>query len=241
MVLYKYCPVDRVSVLTEHRIYFTRPGVLNDPFEGCFELADAPPPASDLGRVPWFANLLDEAASRTADADPVRTIATAVESLVVLSLSSRPDSLLMWSHYADWHAGFVIGIDVEHPELSRGRFRHLAQVRYLHDRPSGRLERQLVQDELMLTKSVEWHYEAEWRMLDSYFAAEGPPAEGSPDSWPFPLPPDAVRDIIVGCRAEAPLLECLDDVLAAPAYGHVRRFRAVPDRRRYRLNVRAVD
>ena len=237
MVLYKYYPVNRLSVLTERCIYFTRPGMLNDPFEGGFDLEDVARLRGDLARVPWFANLLDAAAAR----DERRALTLAVESLVVLSLSSRPDSLLMWSHYADWHAGFVIGVDVEHPEMASGRFRHLAQVRYLHDRPARRLARQLAQDELMLTKSVEWHYEAEWRMLDSSFAAAGDPPQGSPDTWPFPLPPDAVRNLIVGTRAARPMLEEIEDVLASPQYAHVRRFRTETDPRKFRLNVLPVD
>jgi hypothetical protein len=233
MVLYKYYPADRVPVLTTKRIYFTRPRVLNDPFESDVEHIDRTPADVDLAAVPWFARLLEEARSRDAS----RALSLAVESLVVLSLSSRPDSLLMWSHYADWHAGFVIGIDVDHEEVASGRFRHLAQVRYLHDRPDRRLERQMAQDELMLTKSVEWHYEAEWRMLDSSFAALGEPLGESPDSWPFALPAAAVSEVIVGCRAGPPLLGALDRALAAPDYAHVRRFRTETDRRKFRLNV----
>jgi hypothetical protein len=158
---------------------------------------------------------------------------------MVLSLSSRPDSLSMWSHYADWHAGLVIGIDVTHPGVARGPFRHLAQVHYLHDRPESRTERHVARDELMVTKSVEWHYEAEWRMLDSCFAAAGAPLAESPDSSPFPLPAEAVRGVITRCRSQLSLIEALDRALASPEYAGVHRFRAETDRGKYRPEHRS--
>jgi len=37
----------------------------------------------------------------------------------VLSLSARPDSAVMWSHYADSHRGFVIGLDTNHDFFER--------------------------------------------------------------------------------------------------------------------------
>jgi hypothetical protein len=233
MVLYKYSPVDRVSVLRDRRIYFTRPTVLNDPFERHPELCQETPLAPRVTDVPWFARLLDEARAR----GPERVAERAVDSIVVLSLSSRADSLLMWSHYADWHAGFVIALDTTHPSLAEGRFRHLAQVRYLHDRPTSRLDELVVTDALMLTKSVEWHYEAEWRMLDSTWASSGEPLEESPDSWPFSFEPAAVREVIVGCRSTPPLIEELTEALRAPEYAHVRLRRTAIDDRRFRLNV----
>ncbi|EPJ44297.1 MAG: hypothetical protein OFPII_35920 [Osedax symbiont Rs1] len=32
----------------------------------------------------------------------------------ILSMTERIDNLLMWSHYADSHTGFVIGFDPSH-------------------------------------------------------------------------------------------------------------------------------
>jgi hypothetical protein len=235
MILYKYCPIDRVSVLREQHIYFTRPAVLNDPFEVHPPLVLEQPAATRVAEVPWFANLLAEAGSR----DPDRAAELALGSIVVLSLSSRADSLLMWSHYADWHAGFVIALDTSHPTLAQGRFRHLGQVRYLHDRPTSTLDRLVATDELMLAKSVEWHYEAEWRMLDSTWASIGEPLAGNPDSWPFPLDPAAVREVIVGCRARPALAEELGDALDTPAFAHVRVRHTAIDPSRFRLNISA--
>jgi hypothetical protein len=233
MILYKYCPVDRVSVLRDRRIFFTKPAVLNDPFEETPLPEDDGSVAQGVGGVGWFTTLLKEAAAR----DPGRPFTLAVDSLVVLSLSSRADSLLMWSHYADWHAGFVIALDTDHPSLAGGRFRHLAQVRYLHDRPTAPLERQVITDELMLTKSVEWHYEAEWRMIDSCWDACGGPLEVSPHSWPFPLDPAAVREVIIGCRSRQELVDDLAEALDTPAYAHVSVRRTAIDLAKYRLNV----
>jgi hypothetical protein len=235
MILYKYYPANRVSVLRDRRIYFTKPAVLNDPFEVHLPVIVPTTDRSRVADVPWFANLLDEASRRHSSDLPMH----AVDSIVVLSLSSRADSLLMWSHYADWHAGFVMALDTSHPSLAEGRFRHLAQVQYLHDRPTSQLDRLVLTDALMLTKSVEWHYEAEWRMLDSAWASCGDPLPDNPYSYPFPLAPAAVREVIVGCRAGDSLVAELNEALAVPAYSHVCMRRTAIDRERFRLNVSA--
>ena len=95
----------------------------------------------------------------------------------------------------------------------------------------------MAQDELMLTKSVEWHYEAEWRMLDSSWAAVDGPLETSPYSWPFVLEAPAVHEVIIGCRAKQALVDDLTDALETPDYAHVCVRHTIIDSAKYRLNV----
>lgn len=90
----------------------------------------------------------------------------------VLCLSSKFNSPLMWSHYADQHRGVCIEYDVSIAPLSR-----LHKVSYgtprvvsaslLHDLIIKRIEDKYseIEKACLLTKSREWSYEREWRLL----------------------------------------------------------------------------
>lgn len=98
------------------------------------------------------------------------------ETLGILSMSAVPDSLLMWAHYGDSHRGFAIEFDADHPFFHRGvgdGYVAIARpVTYDSKRPAFVTPGQLGADwintyltRLLLTKSPEWAYEQEWRML----------------------------------------------------------------------------
>lgn len=90
----------------------------------------------------------------------------------VLCLSSRFDSPLMWSHYADQHRGICIEFDVS--KLPAGTIR---EVKYGDSREvsasavrnwlrnDSEAARQEIERACLLTKSTEWGYESEYRLL----------------------------------------------------------------------------
>lgn len=95
----------------------------------------------------------------------------------VLSLSARPDSVLMWSHYCNSHKGFCLGF--HGPELQqflRNRFNLTKRipvwypVEYVDEYPNL-LPSEFVGDpELFFArpitlKSSDWGYEKEWRCI----------------------------------------------------------------------------
>jgi hypothetical protein len=100
----------------------------------------------------------------------------------ILSLSQRWDSLLMWSHYADCHRGFLLGLSSSHEFLARGDVtlekefppESISESPFVHGvRPvvyTDALPAQLVtktQGRLLyedcLYKGNDWAYEQEWR------------------------------------------------------------------------------
>ena len=136
------------------------------------------------------------------------------ERFGVLSLSANPTSLLMWAHYADCHRGFVIGFRSEHPFLNRneaaGAIGRVFPVTYAENRPAitaydptipieehaDRLIR-----EILLTKSVEWAYEVEHRVILPLDDQTLYPHEITQDNCHlFAFPPDAVAAVIFGAR-----------------------------------------
>lgn len=95
----------------------------------------------------------------------------------VLSLSSNKNNLLMWSHYCSHHTGFVLEFEPEwygppnsqqSPEMLPNSLVAL-QVNYSCDRPVLEGDETASQklDKLLLTKSVDWEYESEFRVIDN--------------------------------------------------------------------------
>jgi hypothetical protein len=130
----------------------------------------------------------------------------------VLCLSEVRDSALMWGHYTDCHRGFVIGLDDAHPFFSKRRsakdeFGFLRKVLYRRDRPDMRLDTasESISADLFQTKSQEWEYEREWRMMRALDEATKRIPQMPYDICLFDFDPGAVREIIVGMRAEASL------------------------------------
>lgn len=92
------------------------------------------------------------------------------DNLGVLALSEKCDDLLMWAHYAQNHKGLVIGFDSEHRYFHQqlgpsDEFRYVRKVRYSKGRPNIRLTTIEDLTGIFLTKSEDWKYEDEWRVM----------------------------------------------------------------------------
>jgi len=94
-----------------------------------------------------------------------------IDKIGVLSLTEKPDNLLMWAHYAASHQGYCIGFSSNSDFFNRKRsehdeFYHIRKVVYDKNRPYKPIADLTAQD-TFLTKSDDWEYEQEWRMLVS--------------------------------------------------------------------------
>jgi hypothetical protein len=123
----------------------------------------------------------------------------------VLSLSEVADSLLMWSHYAASHSGFVIGFDSRHPYFNEAKgpedeLRHLRRVLYRETRPGGAMTA-LDGIDVFLVKSGHWGYEREWRVLRPLADAKLILPSRSFSIHLFEFPADAIKEVIIGARA----------------------------------------
>ena len=116
----------------------------------------------------------------------------------ILSLSELRDSPLMWAHYAAEHRGFVIGFDSTHLYFNRRRaprdeFYHLRRVRYL-ERIAPHGLRHVSGVDLLASKTADWSYEQEWRMLAPIADAKRTLGSGDEAIHLFDLPPDSVPE-----------------------------------------------
>jgi hypothetical protein len=99
----------------------------------------------------------------------------------VLCLSSKFDSPLMWSHYADQHRGVCVEYDVSEliPQgLHKVSYGESCKVLASQIRDwvfyDNLVAQQAIDKACLLTKSTQWAYENEWRLLGQVGTQESP-------------------------------------------------------------------
>jgi hypothetical protein len=108
------------------------------------------------------------------------------DSLGILSLTTKRDNILMWSHYANSHQGFCLEFDFSQIPSIQPR-----PVVYQRERAQydiSAVHRDANVRNLLLTKYEDWQYEREWRVI----------TERGGTMYEFPC--DALTGVILGCR-----------------------------------------
>jgi len=166
----------------------------------------------------------------------------------ILSLTEIPDSLLMWSHYAASHSGFVLGFNTEHAYFreqanSNSHLGQLKKVRYRRSRLYQHVSA-LTVETVFLTKSIDWAYEHEWRILRQLSEADttAPPARGALPIHLFRFPLDAVDQVIVGSMASIRFKRLIwRTVTSSPMLQSPRLKLAIPNLGEYSLSLSEVS
>jgi Protein of unknown function (DUF2971) len=171
------------------------------------------------------------------------------ESIGVLSLTQKCDDILMWAHYAQNNKGFVIEFDDSHeffnqPMDSGGLSGCLHKVVYSEDRPNRDSMLDMSPSDIFLLKSEKWKDEEEWRMLQSLengqmLEKDGVAIlddEGQP-IYLFSLPPSCITGVIFGSRMSQENKSKIMHVLSTDDYSHVKKYQAVLDDRKFKLNI----
>jgi hypothetical protein len=183
--IYKYRGINEHSLkaLQTNQIWMASPDTLNDPYDCSFKIVEEQA-AAGFARSAFPSHTRAQKAAELRKISIPDYIFSAVESLRLMrhttkicSFSAVHDSLLMWSHYAEDHAGLCIEYDIEPIDPQHHLRRHLFPVIYskeLHDltehlvafaanSPDGTHEF----DPLLavLQKFDGWQYEREWRLV----------------------------------------------------------------------------
>jgi hypothetical protein len=180
-LLYRYFPlgnpknVSRVADYFKGRVYFSSPTYFNDPFELSSTVL---PPTYEvfikaLEKDPNFHTFSKSQLSKEykkLKEDFMRKPEQAfskdwVANIGILCLTESFMNHLMWAHYADSHRGICIGL-----EKQKAPFNNAMQVEYSTERPEieyplHRIFTDKDLEQLLLTKSIEWSYEKEWRII----------------------------------------------------------------------------
>lgn len=174
-----------------------------------------------------------------------KLVETFSERVGILCLSEHDDSLLMWAHYANSHAGMVLEFDETHPFFNQRRgdsdeFGYLRRVAYSKERPSLHM---IDSDATVafLTKSGDWSYESEWRMLLPLQNATRVLPNTNPPVHLFSIPKKALRRIVFGCRMSPERVQEISSVIQElDGFQHLRLEQASLHPRNYELQFSAL-
>lgn len=164
----------------------------------------------------------------------------------ILCLTERPDDILMWSHYAENHTGFVIGFDTDKTDFFKhklhepGEIGELRKVNYSNERPTVQVpyNEDSPDVDIFFTKKEDWEYQAEWRIVRFLRDAQSQP---KPGIHLFSIPPNCIQEIIFGSNAEKTKEPSIDQTLELiknnPAIGDIKIKKARLSRRNYLLDI----
>ena len=143
--------------------------------------------------------------------------------LGVVSFSLSPLHPLLWAHYADSGAGFVVGYDVSVLKTLVNGYEKLGAVQYSNEPPlsTGHV---IWQDEgnlhgILLSKASYWEYEQEWRLTRELKNTVGTSNfDGNGCSVNLcPIPNEAVKEVYFTERTPSLYVNDIDTRLSNPS------------------------
>jgi hypothetical protein len=151
---------------------------------------------------------------------------TVLGSKGILSLSTNPTDILMWSHYTNSHEGFVLGFEI----LKDVQFFSVPlHVKYSQDYPAFKYltEPDKIVSHGLLTKSKFWKYEGEIRVIKNQQGLHT-------------FAKDCLVEIVLGCRIKPANKGLIFRYLGNYGYGHVKVYQATPSSSKYELEIRPI-
>ncbi len=233
-MLYKYLSDERIDVIENLEIRFTQPGALNDPFDSLPLIEEnkektklieyiknesnnlwtniaeeEKTPANYQLLIDTERKLIKNACRKFSPHSLGSSLAAYLNKRIgILSLTKNSSNLLMWSHYANSHKGYVLGFNACHEfffkEAYDGSDTTPNNVLYTSQRNVIKNENQDFYEKIFCEKPVDWAYEEEVRIFRSF--TNNTKISGY-DSSRFPiylidLPKDSINCIYIGAQAD---------------------------------------
>ncbi len=164
-----------------------------------------------------------------------------------LSLSGTNKNILMRSHYARNHEGFVIGFDGDHDYFGK----RVMPVIYTNIRPFVDPTTPRQSGELFYTKSKDWEYEQEYRKFESLVPSL--PLENghsflpcyesdlkkpeTKDVFLFDFPKETVVTVIFGWKSTPELKKRLINALSKNKMSFVKLYQAIPHKAHFEMEI----
>ncbi|MEL0623840.1 DUF2971 domain-containing protein [Marinomonas arenicola] len=188
--LYKYLPFSAPAkcILSDGTIKFSSYSEFNDPFD-CKGNYDIDKSLSYVKRHPTLLKQIGSEAGlspaqRIQNKGKILSrISTSLQtgehheaivgSVGICCLSRKKDQILMWSHYADNHKGFVVEFDVNDVVMNKNKKKQTESLIGWDIEYSSSMPIIIVGEDrfdavkkIFLTKSLDWEYESEYRALN---------------------------------------------------------------------------
>jgi hypothetical protein len=236
--LYKYCSLEKLrdqnpedeinshtkSILTANELYFSCPTKFNDPY-------DCNPPINsnateeeikdwlNLMRfseefLPTVKNLLEN------DPDFIkRTALEKINNIGICCFSTLENSILMWSHYADYHKGICLTFDInQDPDFFLTPcIVHYAQI-LPHFNYFNNNSKEITK--LIRTKFTDWSYESEVRILKSNAEIQNNKNSANPRIFKFKN--EALIEIIFGTNTSEEDIKIIKKLCEKSGKNHVK-------------------
>jgi hypothetical protein len=198
--LYKYrsfhSQYDHLRILSHNEFYFPSPSKFNDPFDSKIPISfkydsfeDALPQLNEDLKLVEPSSTEEERIKRIKElhnngtfTNPEylemairETEAWPAKHLGVYSLAASHNNILLWSHYANSHSGFIVGFYREKLQRTCSMFitqfqklMILLPVEYSSDYPELYKYKQSSDERFrkqLLVKAFDWYYEREYRLI----------------------------------------------------------------------------
>jgi hypothetical protein len=153
----------------------------------------------------------------------------------VYCLSEIPDSPLMWAHYTDSHTGICLEFDAQRSPFTP----QTGATKVIYGRTYPAHDIVTVGYLPLITKSEDWSYEAEWRLVaeERGFAQDPmPPDLLITDNDLLTLPRGVLKSVTIGCLADETSRVLIEHLVKSHAPDVlVRQASLAPDR--YELRI----
>ncbi len=166
----------------------------------------------------------------------------------LLCLTKRNDNIPMWSHYALNSMGYVIEFDPKNSFLSNHtyqvrKFSKPHKVKYLKKRPDLILfdgKKRFLEklgSAIFLTKSAQWKYEEEVRLIRFLKHASKCIADKGPELiYLFKFEPSAIIKVYLGINIKPECEAEIVAILSQERYSHVQLYRTKLNSKEYTLD-----
>ncbi|WP_024336402.1 DUF2971 domain-containing protein [Desulfotignum balticum] len=229
--LYKYRTVKQIKMILENfSFWFAKPDTFNDPFDCSLSEIDKPS-LEDARRHFTRIGITPENIEKSINiyrrepeklSELIREIKEkTIFNKGVLALSETKDDILMWSHYADYHKGVVIGLDIQSDLgffLTPLRIEYkdtYQELNYLNDPNKSTI------DTLRL-KSSQWQYEKEIRIYKN-------------SSGLHQIKAAAIQEIYFGVKANDEDIKEITEICTQKDLTHIRFYKASKSHRSFSL------
>jgi hypothetical protein len=194
--LYKYRTFDKdgyyKNLIKNNELFFSSPDKFNDPFDCCvyvefnervkqqsldyfeqyFRKEHSNIPSNIMDRNIQLVRGMKEELFKSQLMQAQFFRGSAIQN-GICSLSSKKDSILMWSHYSENHKGFCLELDVniiiktiERDFQDKDNALALGKVSYILAYPIlNNVNNPMEYIKIYFQKHPDWTYEAEWRLL----------------------------------------------------------------------------
>lgn len=225
-----------VSGIKNATLYFSSPANFNDPFDSSFALAEQPTkdfhkkilknlgvqanPAQQILNRKKSQKLLDQSFREGSFFEE------RFKKVGIICLNHHPLSILMWSHYANYHKGFLIELKFPKDSKKLESLDYLPfPVTYSAEFPRGNIDNfdEIQVYKMLYTKSQDWAYEHEFRILATGFKSTDDQLRiyEYPKSW--------LTSIILGCKTskiDADRIRCAVNALTAKTNQKIKIYEA---------------